>query len=287
MNVFQRSFEIAKLSFGAIKKDKEMLLFPLLSGIFSVLFFVAMLFPTIILALIEDSSSVASWEVLEYVLLFVTYLGLAVIATFFNVCVVYTAKERFEGRDPTFFPTIKFAFSKFHLIFLWGILSATVGVILALIKRASESSDSVAGRVVGSVVHKGASLAWNIVTIFIVPAMVYYDLTPFKAIKKSTETLKKTWGESIVKHFGMGIVKFLVYLLLIIAIGVGLYFAITLGASTTIILVIVVASLFILALTVLIFSCANQVFDTALFVYADKGQVPDGWNKEVLAKSIQ
>lgn len=285
MNVFQRSFQIAKLSFGAINKDKEMLLFPLFSTICSIAFLIGMLFPTIILSLWQGESTPEQWQVTEYVLLFVTYLGLAVIATFFNVCVVYTAKERFEGGNPTFFRTIGYAFSKLHLIFLWGLLSATVGVILAALKNAGKNSRSVGARIAAEAVSNVGSLAWSITTIFVVPAMVYYNLTPFKAIKKSVQTLKKTWGESIVKYLGMGIVKFLVYFLIIIMIGVGLYF--TINLSLTYILITLGVGLLLIIIAALLFSCADQVFDTALFVYADKGKVPGGWNKEILSNTFQ
>ncbi len=285
MNVFQRSFQIAKLSFGAINKDKEMLLFPLFSTIFSIGFLIGMLFPTIILALWQGESTPEQWQITEYLLLFVTYLGLAVISTFFNVCVVHTAKERFEGGNPTFFRTIGYALSKLHLIFLWGLLSATVGVILSAIRSAGNNSRSAVGKIAANAVANAGSLAWSITTLFVVPAMVYYNLSPFKAIKKSIQTLKKTWGESIIKYFGMGIVKFLVYFLIILLIGVGLYFTINISLSA--ILITVGVGLLLIIIAALLFSCADQVFDTALFVYADKGKVPGGWNKEILSSTFQ
>lgn len=93
-NAFSRSWEITKLSFDVIKKDKEMVLFPLLGGIFSILFIVAMIFPTIITSVIRGDSN-APYTTFSYLLIFLTYLGLAFIATFFNVCVVFTTKTRF------------------------------------------------------------------------------------------------------------------------------------------------------------------------------------------------
>jgi len=93
---FSRSWKITKLSFDVIMKDKELLLFPLLAGIFSTLFMVAMLFPSIITSFMKGSGQ--SYGITEYLIFFITYLGLAFIATFFNVCVVYTTKIRFgEG----------------------------------------------------------------------------------------------------------------------------------------------------------------------------------------------
>ena len=46
-NAFQRSMEIARMSFAVIRADKELLVFPILSSIFSALYTFAVLFPTI------------------------------------------------------------------------------------------------------------------------------------------------------------------------------------------------------------------------------------------------
>mgnify|MGYP001617722254 CR=1 FL=1 len=118
------------MSFSVIGKDKELLLFPILATIFSGLFLVAILFPTLITGYIEDTLNTS--DVFIYLILFLVYLGLAFIGTFFNVCVVYTAKIRFKGGDATFMESIRFAFSRLHVIFLWSVLSAIVGVLLAL-----------------------------------------------------------------------------------------------------------------------------------------------------------
>ena len=50
--VFSRSWHITKLSFRVIKQDKELLLFPILAGIFSIIFIFAMLFPTLIVGIL-------------------------------------------------------------------------------------------------------------------------------------------------------------------------------------------------------------------------------------------
>ncbi len=184
MGVFQRSWEITKLSFGTIRKDKELLLFPLLAGIFSSIFAVAMIWPSIIVEFMDQPDSF-TMEVMEYLLVFFVYLGLALISTFFNVCVVYTAKTRFEGGNPTVGGTIRFAFSKFHLIIYWALMSATVGLILYAIENLARNLKGV-GQGILRFIRGALALAWNIITIFVIPAMVFYGLSPTKAIKKST-----------------------------------------------------------------------------------------------------
>ena len=128
MNAFSRSWMITKLTFDVINKDRELLWFALLSFIFSAIFAIVMIFPTIVPSLMEEGLSQDSMQLYQYAILFVTYFGLAFIATFFNVCVVYTTKVRFEGGNATFGESIKFALSRVGVIVQWSLLSATVGL---------------------------------------------------------------------------------------------------------------------------------------------------------------
>ena len=277
MGVFSRSWEITKITFDVMMKDKELLLFPLFGGIFSLLFILTLAFPTFLVQILAGKSVVFSG--LEYLVLFIIYFGLSFIAVFFNVCVVYTVKKRFEGGNSTFFEAIKFAFSKIHLIFIWSLVSATVGVLLKVLDRAAEKSGA-AGKIILSIFRALLGMAWSIVTLFVVPVMVYDGLGPFDAIKKSASVFRKTWGESIVKWLGLGAVQglftfigiILGVILVILSLGFG---------PVAIVLVIVLVVGYFIALS-LLFTVANTVFDTALFVYADKGIIPSGYNQEVL-----
>jgi len=194
-----RSWEIAKLSFNVVKSDKEMLLFPLLAGIFSLLFIVAMVFPTIITGFLISGLDESVVDLAIYAILFLVYLGLAAIATFFNVCVVYTTKKRFEGGDSKFFEAIGFAFSRLPVIIAWAIVSATVGIILNILSSQAEKMGAV-GQIVMKIFVSLLGAAWGILTIFVVPSLVYENVGPFEAIKKSASVLKKTWGESLTRH---------------------------------------------------------------------------------------
>lgn len=278
MGVFSRSWELTKMSFRVIKLDREMLLFPLLAGIFSLLFAGAVLFPTILLDLLQSSRESVALNMVDYALLFISYLGMAFIATFFNVCVVFTTKTRFEGGDATFMDSIKFASSRIHLIFVWSLVAATVGLLLRTLDQAAERAGGV-GRIVVGILSAILGAAWSLVTIFVIPAMVYHDLGPLDAIKKSTETLRRTWGESLIRHFGLGLIQFLFILL-----GVALAFAsfAVLGSlgGTGMVIAISITVLYFLAV-ILTFTVANNVYNTALYAYAN-GSTPAAFDRSTL-----
>jgi hypothetical protein len=286
-NVFSRSWEITKISFRVMGKDKELLIYPFLAAIFSLLFSIAILFPTIIYEMIQSGvpeDVLSAFSLLEYLIVFGTYLGLALIATFFNVCVVYTVKTRFEGGNATLGSSFKFAFSKFHLIISWSLIVATVGLLLYILDRIAESLGN-AGEIIVRIIRGIIGMAWGIVTIFVIPGLVYYGLGPKDAIKKSVDTLSKTWGESIIRHYGLGFIQFL-FFLLGAGIGTGIYFLTQSMGITGIIITVVVVFVYFLLLF-LIFNVANSVYNTALFVYADTGSIPEGFNQELMSKAYK
>jgi hypothetical protein len=280
MNAFSRSWMITKLTFGVINKDRELLWFALLSFIFSSLFGVAMIFPSIIPALMENGLSKESLEAYQYVILFLTYFGLAFIATFFNVCVVYTTKIRFEGGNATFGESIRFAFSRLSLIFQWSLLSASVGLLLRILHQLASNLGKI-GQLVANILISLLGMAWSIVTIFVVPVLVYEGLGPIDAIKKSTQIIKKTWGESLIKALGLGLVQFLVFVILIMASG-ALTFVLSSAFDTVGLLIGISVGVLLLLLTGLVFTVASTIFNTALYVYANNNLIASGFNEEVV-----
>ena len=280
--IFSRSWKITKLSFDVIMKDKELLLFPLLAGIFSILFMVAMLFPSIITSFMKGQGQ--SYGITEYLIFFITYLGLAFIATFFNVCVVYTTKIRFEGGNATFWESMNFARSRMTLILTWSIIVATVGLILRLIDNLAERAGE-SGRLVLNIITSFLGMMWSIITIFVVPGMVYHNLKPMDAIKRSIKTLKATWGESLIRYFGLGMIEFLFFLSGIIVTFI-LFFVLAGLGTPGIIVTIVIAVLYFLGV-ILVFNVANTIFNTALYVYADTGKIPEGFSQEIMQNAFK
>ncbi len=283
-DTFKRSWDITKQSFRIIRSDKEIIVFPILASVFSTIFFVLMVIPFFVASIMEQLGLDKLGAVAMYVIIFVLYLGLAFISTFFNVAVVYCAKKRFEGGDPTFAEGMREAFKRVHLIFLWSILSATVGLILRIVERGAQKSDGL-GKIVLSILVGVAGAAWSIVSLFVVPSIVFDNVGPFQALKNSVNTLKKTWGESLVREYGLGMAQFAVILiggLVLLVPGILLisfYWPVGVGLIGVFILYIIIVSL--------LFSTADTIFNTALYMYAKDGQVPSVYSGETLKNAFR
>src|SRR3989338_4270130 len=93
---------VVKESWAILKKDREILWFPVLSAI----------------------------------ALLVAYAVIA-IANFFQAGIMIIAHGRFNGQDLAFGDGLRGASSKFGKIFVWSLISATVGIIFDQISRRS------------------------------------------------------------------------------------------------------------------------------------------------------
>ncbi|MBN1792480.1 hypothetical protein JW826_02240 [Candidatus Woesearchaeota archaeon] len=279
MNAFARSWAITKLSLDVIRKDKELVMFPILSGIFSLLLMAALIIPALVFS---AAAGIAGGDpaahLMTYAVIFIIYLGLSIIATFFNVATVHTVKKRFEGGNATFGESVNYAFSRMDLILAWSLLSATVGLILNALDHVAEKLGTI-GEIAMRIITSILGAAWSIMTIFVVPAMVYKGLGPIDAIKSSVTTLRKTWGESLIREFGTGFLAGMLAILGAILWFVVIMFSTALG-GTAVLTALCLAFTYFVALFVF-FGLVNAVFNTALYVYADTGKVP-AFNEGVL-----
>lgn len=281
MNALSRSWELTKLSFGVIRQDKELLLFPLIALLLSIAYLLAMLYPTLWLEMSRDGS--VEWDFANIVVTFLSYLGLAFIGTFSNMCVVYTAKKRFEGGDATFFESISFALGRIVQILGWATVSASVGMLLRGLDNMAERAGGLGEMVVG-IFRSILGMVWSVVTLFVIPSMVYRNTGPIDAIKDSIRVLRKTWGESLVRSMGFGLVRFLV-LLLGGVVFTGLFTLV--ASSQTMVLVVIAGGIVYFVGVIFVFMLAEMIFNTALYAYASQGTRPPGYTQELLQGAIR
>jgi len=264
----RNGWALARQSLRVLMLDKELLVFPLLSGIacFLVLAgFVAGAWASGVEVREESMQDISAW-----VLLFVYYFANYFVIVFFNSALVACAMIRFRGGNPTVRDGLRAARERLHLIAAWALLAATVGVVL----RAIEERVPLAGKI--AVALLGA--AWTIATYFVVPVLVVEKLGPIDAAKRSAMILKKAWGESIVSNAGVGLITFLVTLLLALATGVvAVMLAISLS-SLAVALAGLAAVLVLLVLGALIGSALGSIVLSALYVYATENRLPEAFD---------
>lgn len=264
MGKIGRGWQLAKMSLRIIRKDKEILVFPVLSGLITLLIlgsFFAGVFFTVGLSGLEDSSS--SWVFYAFFIVF--YFVAFFVSIFFNAAIIGCATIRMNGGDPTISDGLRIAGQNLGRILQWALFAATVGLIIRAIQE----------RVgfIGKLIMGAIGVAWTIVTYFVVPVLIYEHVGPWPAVKRSASILKGTWGEALVGNLGLGAIFFLAILPGIFILVLGIYGLVAWGIAAGIV-ILALAIVYILMIGI-IASAAEAVLVAALYRYATTGQVSE------------
>ncbi|MCR6663901.1 MAG: DUF6159 family protein [Luteimonas sp.] len=188
---FSRSWELVKASAAVLRSDKELMLFPLISGLATLVVLATFLIPMFALRVFADGFGVGA-AVFGFLFYFVQYS----VIIFFNCALIGAAMIRLEGGDPSLADGFNVAKSRIPQILGYAAISATVGVLLQSLK----SKDNFLVRLLGS----GLGAAWTLATFLVVPVLVSRNIGPIDALKESVTLLKRTWGENAVGQIGIG-----------------------------------------------------------------------------------
>ena len=286
---FSRSFTLLKESWSVLSKDREILLFPILSVASTVLLFVPLAiflyFSFVGFTSGEAQLTKSQYDMFMYELyglgaLFLigtTFLGL-----FFKAGIITCAHMRLNGKDPTFTDGVRNASRNFFKILQWAIVSVAVSVILSFIR----------GRMgmVGSIISYGVRIAWNFVTFLVMPILIFENLGIVDSLKKSGQLLKNTWGENIVGRLSLGLVTGLAVVVgVVIMLGSAiLVFSVapsTFGLVIWLsIVAVVIVSLFAFGL---VMEALDGIFMAALYNYAITGKMPVAFSPELVKSAFK
>lgn len=259
-----RSWQLIKASAAVLQADKELLVFPVVSGVLSVLVLITFAVPTVMAgwfdATVLDESG---FPVAGYAVGFLFYVVQYFVILFCNTALVGAALIRLRGGDPTVGDGFRIASERVTSILGYAVVSATVGIIL----RAIAERSGIIGRIIVSFI----GLAWSLATFLVVPVLVVEGVGPIEAVKRSSSYLRKTWGEQIVGNMGIGLVVGLAVLGTIIS---GVLLLIGAGMLESPILMIVVAATIVLVLLAisLVSSALSGVYAAAVYRYAAEGE---------------
>lgn len=192
---FSNSWTLVKASAAVLRMDKELMVFPVLSGIATVLIVASFLIPAIAVGGLQSLAD-GEGSYLAYAVAFLFYLVQYTVVFFFNAALVGAALIRLGGGDPTVSDGLAIASKRMGAIVGYAAMAATVGMLL----RAVSQRSGFLGRIVVGLV----GMAWTLATYMAVPVLVTKDVGPVDAVKESAALFRRTWGEQVVGNFGMG-----------------------------------------------------------------------------------
>ncbi len=259
MGIFSRlktGFKLSIDSLRVLRAHPKLLIYPAISGIASIIFMIALLGPLFLTSIVGVAG-------LEYVALFVVYLGTAFIAAFFNAALVHSAREVFRGNTPTIGGGLSAAANHLGPLLIWAFVSAVVGVII----QSLQSQNNVVGQIVGTLF----SFGWAVATFFIIPVIVFEDVSATEMFTKSARTFVDTWGETVGARLGLWLVPGIIVLTGVLAAAAIIFVLPTAATFITGALIVLVA----VVTAILVSGVITAVTKTALYVYATEGRKPE------------
>jgi hypothetical protein len=190
---------IALNSFKVLKANKQLIIFPILSGVSMIL---------IMGSFIAVALGAAGWDVenipeqnnvVTYAVLFAYYIVNYFVVVFFNMALIHCTSLYFKGEEVSIRKGLEFSMSRIGTIFAWAVFAGSVGAILRIIQE----NVGALGKIVTGIV----GVVWSIATFFVVPVIAYEKLGPIAAFKRSAQIMKEKWGERIGAGFSFVLIQ--------------------------------------------------------------------------------
>ena len=264
-NRVSNTFKMMKSCLDVLKKDRELILFPVFAAI-SVAIFVLIMSAG---GYLDNLDTEQGGSLAPLILLI---FGANFLIVFFNSALVSAALERLRGGDPNVKSGLSHAIKHIHHIFFWSIIVTIVAILIAII-RGDRRENSIFREIFASIIQAG----WAMMTFFVVPIIVSENIGPINAIKRSTSLFKQTWGDQVVANFGFGIFQlFGVLLGVVVGWFFGLFsplFGAILGGSLAVMSVAIIYTL-------------EGIYKAALYEFA-LGEKPLEFQQEDLRTAYQ
>ena len=246
-------WELTKNSFKVLKENKELIVFPILSGIslvlitgsFVVAFLAAYGWDVDNVGASDDGGGTVAYIAVTFLFYLVNYF----VVVFFNMALIHCTRMYFHGEQVSIKKGLQFSMSRLGAIFAWSVFAATVGTIL----RTIQENAGIVGKIITGII----GIVWAITTFFVVPIIAYENVGPIEAFKRSSGLMKKRWGQSLVANFSFGLVQMIGVLI----VSLGLFF---LGGIIHVYLGIVLAMLGAFVVMAVI-SATQTIFISAVY----------------------
>ncbi|MYE31196.1 MAG: hypothetical protein F4X80_00710 [Chloroflexi bacterium] len=265
------TFELMKMSWRVLMMDRELILFPIMSGAGLLVLVGVMLGvggATGTLDRVGEGSS-ESLGAVDAILGATFVFVSSAIVIFFNAALIAAALERLRGGDPNIASGLRAASARLPQILAWALITVIVSMILQALRER--------GGIAGSIASMIGGVAWSLATFFVIPVLVTEGVGPIEAIKRSAGLLRQTWGNQVTANFGFMIVGLLAVLVAIVPAALLFFVHPLLGIAVGVPLV---------AVAIGTVQALEGIFKAALYDYA-RGDEPHGFDRDTLASAYR
>ena len=283
--------ELSRQSWNALRDNKQLLIFPLISGAVLLLLTIVFAVTAVGMGLINaftrsegdpTQGSAVVWALVAFIYYFLSYT----VVIFSNTALVGAVMKLTRGEKASVGDGIAIAMSRISKILVYAFISATVGMLARGIAQSGRNSNNAILAIVAAIVGAIIQGAWNLVVFFAIPVLVVEDVGVIESLKRSLELFKQTWGEGFTGRAVIGAVSCLVYLAIIVVGGLLIAGGIALGSIALVITAVVLMFAAIAALS-LVSGAVNGVFQASLYHYATTGDAGPFISNELAAGAFR
>ena len=265
MEQLGRTWDLLKSCFAILRSDTELLLFPVVSALVSLVVLAIFTLPLIFAGFFDHG-----FNPITLIIYFLFYLCQSMVLFYFNAGLVGSALIRLGGGNPTFGDGIRIASAHVKPILGYAAVAATVGVLLRTGRK----------RGLNKTLGKMAGMAWNVATTLVIPLIVSRPIGALDAIAESTTLLKKTWGENVIGTVGIW-AGFKAITYIYVAVSVVVVIA-CIQASGILAGTIGIIALLGLMTLIIVKSAISAIYTAVLYHYATEGHAPAGFDSQQL-----
>ncbi len=276
MGAWSNSRELTRQSWAVLKDNRYLMAYPVVGIAFGIVPF------AVVFAGVLALAANLNWVGWGLVVLGV-YL-LALVGTWIQAGLTVSAAAELEGGHSSLGHGLSTAMGRFGRLARWAFVSAVVGAILGAVR--GNDSGGIASVIFRNVLAATAGVMWQLITFFVMPAMMLDDLGMIDAIKKSASTFKQRWGTQMSGGVRIGGLIGLIVILpatLVLAGGVVL----TVVGYVAPGIALAVVGLLALLVGGLILSAIRGVFSVVLYRYATQGVLEGGFTEQQLAGAVK
>jgi len=195
-----------------------------------------------------------------------------------------SAAAELEGGQSSLGHGLSTAMGRLGRLARWAFVSTVVGLLIGALR--GNGSGGIVAVIFRNVLAAAADVMWQLITFFVMPAMMLDDLGMIDAIKKSASTFKQRWGTQLSGGVRIGGLIGLVAILPAALALAGGVFLTTIGAWA-IGVPLALIGLIVLIVAGLVLTAMRGVFSVVLYRYATQGVVEGGFTEEQLAGAVK
>ena len=272
-----RGWALTKQSWGVLKSDRSLVIFPKLSAIFALIAVAVIWLPTASMSGVLAGEAINEHDPVYYIAAAATAYVSTFIAVFFNVALAACAVRSLRGEDTTVGERIRAAMQRLGPILGWTLVAATIGLVLRLLQDRIPLAAKIAVWIAGA--------AWAVATFFVIPVLALERSGPWQSIKRSVAVVKARWGEGATGTVAISAVTVLVVVIVMVGGAACKIVLFAAGLQQLAIAVIAIAVAAVIVVSI-VSSALTEIFRVAVYQYAVTGATPGAFDNALLQNAF-